>query len=66
MQTFAKKLLWNPIYFLLNPYFNSAIMNFHLESFADNVKTVKTVKLFYHETFMVYGKFIILSHDHVQ
>ena len=41
-------------------------MNFHLESFADNVKTVKTVKLFYRETFMVYGKFIILSHGHLQ
>ena len=41
-------------------------MNFHLESFADNVKTVKTVKLYYRKTLMVYGKFIILSHDHLQ
>ena len=33
-------------------------MNFHLESFADHVKTVKTMKLFCLETFMVYGMLI--------
>ena len=66
MQTFVKKLLWNPIYFLLNPYFNSTILNFHLENSADHVKTVKTVKFFCLKTFMVYGMFIILSHDHLQ
>ena len=28
MQTFTIKLSWNPSYFLLNPYMNSAILNF--------------------------------------
>ena len=31
MQTFAKKCLWNPSYLLLNPYMNSAILNFHIK-----------------------------------
>ena len=40
-KTFAKKLLQNPSYFLLNPYTNSAILNFHIKSFQDIQKAQK-------------------------
>ena len=52
MQIFAKTLSHNPTYFLLNPYLNSAILNFLIKSFSD---TQKTAKLFCLKTFMVYG-----------
>ena len=61
MQTFAKKLSRNPTYFPLNPYLNSAILNFHIKSFMDMQKTTKTVKLFCLETFMVYGSMHALT-----
>ena len=43
----------------LNPYLNSAILNFHTEIFHRHVKSMKTAKLFYLKTFMIYG---IYSH----
>ena len=55
MQTFAKKLLRNPTYFVLKPYLNSAILKFHIKKFRGHANTVKTVKLFCLKTFMVYG-----------
>ena len=51
MQIFVKKP-WNPTYFLLNLYLNSAI---HIKKFCEYAKIVKTVKLFCVETFMVYS-----------
>ena len=54
MQTFVKKLSQNPSYLLLNPYLNSAILNFHIKFFADMQKSVKTTKLL-PQNFIVYG-----------
>ena len=34
-QTFMNKVPLNPTYFLLNPYLNSTVLNFHIKSFAD-------------------------------
>ena len=50
-----EKTLWNPSYFLLNPYLNSAILTFHIKSFMDMQKSMKTAKIFCLKTFMVYG-----------
>ena len=41
--------------FLLNPYLNSAILNFHSKSFTDMQKSTKTMKLFCLKIFMVYS-----------
>ena len=55
-KTFAKRLSWTPCsYFLLIPYMNSAILNFHIKKFHGHTKSAKTVKLFCLKTFMVYG-----------
>ena len=45
-QTFTKKLPWNPTYFLLNPYLNGAILNFHMKKFRGHVKKCKNRKTF--------------------
>ena len=54
MQTFTKKPSQNPSYFLLNPYLNSAILNFHIKV-SRTCKKPKNRKLFCFETFIVYG-----------
>ena len=52
---FRKKLLWNPPYFLLNPYLNSTILNFYIKSFVDMQKVQKRQNFFCLETFMIHS-----------
>ena len=40
-QTFVKKISRNRSYFLLNPYMNSTILNFHIKKFHRHVKVRK-------------------------
>ena len=57
--SFVKKHSQKPSYFLLNRYLNSAILNFHIISFA-NMQSAKTAKIFCFETFTVYGMYLAI------
>ena len=46
MQSFARKLSRNPRHFLLNPYLNSSILNFHIKKFHENSKNHENRKTF--------------------
>ena len=41
-----EKLSWNPTYFLLNPYLNGAILNFHIKKFHGHAKNHENHKTF--------------------
>ena len=51
MQTFTKKLSRNLSSFLLNPYLDSAILNFHIKKFFGHAKKHKNCDTFLPQSF---------------